>query len=297
MKAPPLAGTRTATDTISLPLLRSFLACLALLGCAFGPGASASGAPEQRAFGPIQPRVSADGQQIALSWQGAICRMSASGGTLTVLTRGEGFDIEPAWSPDGTTIAFINSANFFGGQLQWINAEDGSARKLPASVRAQGKLHFHPDGKRLLGRFSKEGAPNRLAWLDLASGALAPVEGLPQNWQTPRMPVALSADGEWLLYALHQDLPDEQGGNNGPHADLWKLSTRGGTPQLVTRWLARIYQIAWDAKGTGCYLATDLGASHNDLWRVPFANPQRDAQKLTSGNADEDWPSIARDAT
>ena len=281
---------------ISFPLPRLPFAGLVLLACAFAPRVSAVGAPEQRAFGPIQPRLSPDGQQIVLSWQGAICRMPASDGALTMLTRGAGFDIEPAWSPDGNTIAFVNSANFFGGQLHWINAEDGSPRKLPASLRAQGKLHFHPDGKRLLGHFSKDATPDRLAWLDLESGALAPVEGLPQNWQTPRMPVALSPDGEWLLYALHQDLPDEQTGNNGPHADLWKLSARGGTPQLVTRWLARIYQLAWDAKGTGCYVVTDLGVSHNDLWHVPFANPQRDAQKLTSGIADEDWPSIARDA-
>src|SRR5207253_3888724 len=63
----------------------------------------------------------------------------------------------------------------------------------------------------------------------------------------------------------------------------------------LTRWLARSYQLTWDAKGTGCYLITDLGVSHNDLWHVPFADPQRDAQKLTSGIADEDWPSLARD--
>ncbi len=295
MKPQPFAETRAAAETISLPRSRLLFVRPALLGCAIIASASALGAPEQRAFGPIQPRLSPDGQQIALSWQGAICRMTAPGGALTVLTRGEGFDIEPAWSPDGNTIAFINSANFFGGQLQWINAEDGSPRKLPASVRAQGKLHFHPDGRRLLGRFSKEGAPNPLAWLDLESGALAPVEGLPQNWQTPNMPVALSPDGEWLLYALHQDLPEEQGGNNGPHTDLWKLSTHGGKPQLVTRWLARIYQLAWDAKGTGCYLVTDLGVSHNDLWHVPLDNPQAGAQKVTSGIADEDWPSVARD--
>src|SRR6266487_3619458 len=91
MKAPPLAGTRTATDTISLPLLRFPFAFLALLTCVIVPGASASGAPEQRAFGPIQPRLSPDGQQIALSWQGAICRMPASDGALTVLTRRERF--------------------------------------------------------------------------------------------------------------------------------------------------------------------------------------------------------------
>jgi hypothetical protein len=295
MKAGPVGKSRTATDSISLALLRLPLVRLILLACVFVPTASAAGASEQRAFGPIQPRLSPGGQQIALSWQGAICRMPAASGALTVLTRGNGFDIEPAWSPDGKTIAFINTANFSVGQLQWINAEDGSLRKLPASVRTQGKLHFHPDGKRLLGYFSKEAAPDRLAWLDLDSGALAPVEGLPQNWQTPRMPAALSADGEWLLYALHQDLPDEQSGNNGPHADLWKLSTRGGTPQLVTRWLARIYQLAWNAKGTGCYVATDLGVSHNDLWHVPLANPQRDARKITSGIADEDWPSVETD--
>src|SRR5213076_449449 len=176
--------------------LRLLFANVALLACVIAPRASAVGAPEQRAFGPIQPRLSPDGQQIALSWQGAICRMPASDGALTVLTRGAGFDIEPAWSPDGNTIAFINSANFFGGQLQWINAEDGSPCKLPIAVRAQGKLQFHPDGKRLLGRFSNDAAPDRLAWLDLESGALAAVEGLAQNWQTPRMPLALSPDGE-----------------------------------------------------------------------------------------------------
>ena len=295
MKTPPFAATHAAAETISVPRLRFFLACLALLVCVNVPDAFASGAPEQTAFGPIQPRLSTDGQQVAFSWQGAICRMPASGGTLTVLTRGEGFDIEPAWSPDGNTIAFINSANFFGGQLQWINAEDGSPRKLTSAVRAQGKLHFHPDGKRLLGRFSRDGAPDRLAWLDLQSGMLEPIKGLPENWQTPRMPVALSPDGEWLLYALHQDLPEEQGGNNGPHADLWKLSTHGGAAQLVTRWLARIYQLAWDAKGTGSYLVTDLGASHNDVWHIPLAHPQRDARKITFGQADEDWPSVEAD--
>src|SRR5881396_3613532 len=178
MKTRTLAETCAVAESISLPLLRFPLACLALWLCVIVPGVSASGAPEQRAFGPIQPRLSPDGQQIALSWQGAICRMPASDGALTVLTRGAGFDIEPAWSPDGNSIAFINSANFFGGQLQWINAEDGSPRKLTSAVRAQGKLHFHPDGKRLLGRFSNDAAPDRLAWLDLESGALAAVEGL-----------------------------------------------------------------------------------------------------------------------
>src|SRR5262245_39444136 len=143
MKPWLLSEIRTLVGIVSLAFLRLPFAGFAVLICLISRPGVALGAPAQRPFGPIHPRLSPDGQQIVMSWQGAICRMPASDGALTVLTRSAGFDIEPAWSPDGTTVAFINSMNFFGGQLQWIKAEDGSPRKLPAPVRAQGKLHFH----------------------------------------------------------------------------------------------------------------------------------------------------------
>src|SRR5438128_1389993 len=54
-----------------------------------------------RAFGGLQPRLSPDGKQIALSFQGSIAVMPSEGGVLTVLTRAEGWDVEPAWSADG----------------------------------------------------------------------------------------------------------------------------------------------------------------------------------------------------
>src|SRR5438552_3910440 len=41
-----------------------------------------------RAFGGIQPVISPDGNIIALSLQGSICRMPREGGTLTRLSRG-----------------------------------------------------------------------------------------------------------------------------------------------------------------------------------------------------------------
>src|SRR5262245_14151509 len=68
-----------------------------------------------RAFGGIHPALSPDGKVIALSYQGAICRMPGEGGPLTRLTRGEGWDVEPAWAPDGNRIVFINAPGFFTG--------------------------------------------------------------------------------------------------------------------------------------------------------------------------------------
>ena len=47
------------------------------------------------AFGGIHPRISLDGTQIAVSYQGAIWRMPREGGTMTRLTDGAGFDVAP----------------------------------------------------------------------------------------------------------------------------------------------------------------------------------------------------------
>jgi TolB protein len=258
--------------------------------------AAESPASVWRSFGGVQSRLSPDGESIAVSFQGAICRLPRAGGTLTRLSRREGWDTEPAWSPDSRRIAFVNSANFFLGQLRVIQAEDGSEVTLPIEVRARGKIEFHPDGRRLLGMFNATGQPDRLTWYDLSSGEVKPVEIQPlEAIHRDRMQWALSRDGQWILFTTFLDRPGEQGGNNGPQTDLWKVAAVGGEPQLITRWPSRIYNLCWDAAGQGAYLATDRGTAFNDIWHIPLDQPLAEARQITFGQADEDWPSVSGD--
>src|SRR5262245_35873109 len=94
--------------------------------------------PLPLALGAIHPRVSPDGKTIAVSYQGAIWTVPAAGGVMTRLTDGEGFDHEPAWSPDGKCIAFVRGPNQFGGDLHVVNATDGKEVPLPQPVQVRG---------------------------------------------------------------------------------------------------------------------------------------------------------------
>ena len=222
--------------------------------------------------------------------------MPSGGGTLTRLTRSEGWDVEPAWSPDGKQIAFINTPGFNAGPLRLIAAENASPMKLPKEVLARGRLQFHPDGKRLLGTFASTGQPDRLQWFDLISGALTAVNIAPLDaHQRASMKWALSPDGTTILLATFQDRPGEQGGNNGPSADLWRVASAGGEPQKIVRWPSRIYGLCWDAEGRGAFVVTDRGVAYNDLWHIPLNRSLEDAKKITFGQADEDWPSVSAD--
>jgi hypothetical protein len=242
-----------------------------------------------KALGAIQPRLSPDGSTIAFSYQGEIWTGPRAGGTMTLLTPSQGFDTEPAWSPDGRRVAFLR-----GGDVMVVRFPDGEDVPLPRPVSAGGtyavsKLEFSADGKRLLGAF-RVGQVNQLAWLDLESAELTPLVPVSSYFR-----FALSPDGKWIVHTSIPDQPGEQSGNNGSHTDLWKQpASGGGKAEKLCRLPARVHDLCW-AGGRSLVAAAELGQAHDDLWRVPLADPLRGMVKLTSGQADEDRPSASRD--
>ena len=172
-----------------------------------------------------------------------------------------------------------------------MDAESAAHVKLPGKIIGEGKLFFHPDGKRLLGNFRVNAAEPRsrqLAWLDLASG------GFQQVFDPPRLTrvYCLSDDGEQITFASHQDIPGEQSGVNGPQADLFLMPASGGQPKKLTRFPSRIFDMSWSR--SQLYFSTDVGGAHNNLWTLPVSQPDQ-ARKITSGHADEDRASLNTD--
>ena len=100
-------------------LLLSIVAALGILT------AGAADSPLWMRYSAISP----DGSQIAFCYKGDIYKVSSAGGKAVQLTTHPAYDTQPAWSPDGKTIAF--SSNRKGSQDVYImSAEGGEPTRL-----------------------------------------------------------------------------------------------------------------------------------------------------------------------
>lgn len=251
----------------------------------------AASAPLPSAFGALQPRISDDGKWIACVYQGRLARIPAEGGALKTLVAGLSPVSHPAWFPDGKAILFAS-----GGAIRRIDVESGADLPFPRPVTGRGPFWFSKDGGKVLGRFLTKPPDTPLAWLDLATGEIEPVAGVPENHATKwRGIYAPTSDGEALVFVEHLDREGEQGGNRGSEADLWRIPFDGGEVAKIVRWPSRIYGLFSDPIGDAVYAVTDGGDAHNGIWRIPFADPLAGATKLTWGEADEDSPSLGLD--
>ncbi len=248
-----------------------------------------------KALGAIHPRLSPDGAMVAFSYQGEIWTAPRTGGTMTLLTASEGFDTEPAWSPDGKRIACVR-----GATVKIVDFPTGKDVPLPKAIQTAGtyavnKLDFSADGKKILGAFRDEGKANSLAWFDLASGELTPVMPLPPVSYTFRY--ALSPDAKWVVHTAMPDVQLEQSGSDGSHTDLIKRAADGtDQPTTLCKLAGRVHDLCFTDGGRAIVLAAELGQAHDDLWKVPLnGDPLRGMVKLTTGQADEDRPTVSRD--
>jgi hypothetical protein len=261
------------------------------------------------AHGGIHPRIDPAGRRVALSYQGAIAVVPADGGVLMRIADGvpvspgavqlepsvSSLDIEPCWSPDGRSLAWIRSRDFVEGPVAIARVGDAlevASVEIVSPALARGRISFHPDGRRVLGNFRREGGPSRPALIDIATGELENLP-LPELDLAARgLVFALSPDGASLIWAHSADVPGEQDGNRGPWATLRMLDIEQRRVREFGRFPARIYELDWPRSDT-LLAVSDLGASHQDIWSIDPRGGLRSADRLSSGQADECRPSMA----
>jgi hypothetical protein len=236
--------------------------------------------------------LSPDGKRVAVVRGGAITVYDVAARTGINLTSGP-FDAQPAWSPDGSRIAYQSSltssvyiiSSFGGGKEELVHSPLGDGFTLVSWTRDGGYLTFQERG----------GGMGYNLWVLPLSGDRKPIMilGTPAAETGPR----ISPDGRYLAYRSNESGRSEvyvrpfslSNPNPSPTDPKWRVSVDPGIQTAGVRWRSdgkEMYYISLD----GLWMAVDVTTSPTftagtprALFRVP---PAYQAAQNTAGYSD-----------
>lgn len=181
-----------------------------------------------------------------------------------------GDNLSPAWSPDGTKLAFVRA-----GQLYTMGADGSNPQPLGINASVNFHVSWSPDGTRIA---FGAGNPAQVEIVSLADRSVTPLGSVPQAGNPTWSP-----DGSKLVFF-----------ESGPNALFVANADGSGARQLTTCVdpCTRDLEPAWSKDGT--YIAYTRASNRNgvldqQIWVVPAAGGT--AQQVTTGPENHAFPS------
>jgi dipeptidyl aminopeptidase/acylaminoacyl peptidase len=203
----------------------------------------------------------------------------------------------PAWSPDGSQLAFF-SARGDHSFIAIYEPKAGSIRFLEPSVDRDIEPRWSPDGKRIacIRLFNITDVPSadreRIApWairvIDVQTGHGKEIWKSGNAWMDSfsRLPLGDNilqwAAGDRLVFASEKD----------GWAHLYSVSANGGPETALTPGNCEVENVAWSPDRSYVVVASNNGdIDHRHLWKVNVASAR--PEQLTSGGSIEMYPVI-----
>jgi len=284
-----------------LPLAFLLATCI-LTGCCIGPEGLTPESPLAGSESPIQippwdPGIS--GQVLFHSDRFGnlqIFVLDLSNGQVTRLTNSAGNDVEPAWSPDGTQVAYVCGISDTHADLCVMQNDGLGSIHLTDRPGAVGAPRWSPDGSRIMFHAFWDGNPIKLYTINVDSSGLAEIpvghgNNLWADW---------SPDGKRITFVSDRDGNDEIYVANSDGSNLVRLTESPGRDRYP-RWspdgkrivftsdrngVAQIFTIHPDKQGT-VPITDETGLDSVPTWadgKIVFA---------TARNADQDKGTLA----
>ncbi len=197
--------------------------------------------------------ISPSGRRAVFEVRGEIVTVPVEKGDIRNLTRTPGStEREPAWSPDGKSIAYFSDEP--GEYALAIRDQQGAraARIIPLPEKA----YYHaplwsPDSKKIVFFSNRQ----TVFLADVASGQVARIATDPKFISDPSYD--WSPDSLWLCYTLH-------GANN--LRDLYLYHVGKGTTHRLTDGMSDAYSPTFDKNGKYLYFAASTNLAHDMGW-------------------------------